>query len=168
LEGKGMRFAIEILERSHFRLADTLFRPDFMKGSVIEQQYNGVRITPGTRMQWGSPITLIIGSGLEDEFIPVPDLLGKTYGEAKLQLDTLGITLVPVPDATVSDTVNAFIYKQNPSRYNEEKQFNYIKPGMMMDIWLSREMILLSDSTDNSNKTKESENNKSKRAKRTD
>ncbi len=168
LEGKSMNFAIDLLRRNHLELVDTLFRPDFMKGSVIEQQYRGVRITAGTKLQWGSGITLIIGSGLENEDMPVPELLGLTFSEAKMQLDSVGITLIPVPDLSVRDTLSAFIYKQNPPRYNDEHQLNYIKPGMVMDLWLSREMIYLNDTTALPNKTSKDENNKSKGTQRKD
>lgn len=168
LEGKSMNFAIDLLRRNHLELVDTLFRPDFMKGSVIEQQYRGVRITAGTKLQWGSGITLIIGSGLENEDMPVPELLGLTFSEAKMQLDSVGITLIPVPDLSVRDTLSAFIYKQNPPRYNDEHQLNYIKPGMVMDLWLSREMIYLNDTTALPNKTRKDENNKSKGTQRKD
>jgi beta-lactam-binding protein with PASTA domain len=162
LEGKSMNFAIDILRRSHLQLQDTLFRPDFMKGSVIEQQFQGVRISAGTKLQWGSAVTLVIGGGLQDENIPVPELLGLTYGQAKSQLDSMGITLSPVPDLSVRDTLAAFVYRQNPMRLNDEKQLNYIRPGMVMDLWLSREMIYLTDTTTQSIKTNAGQNNKSK------
>ena len=37
LEGKSLAYALELLERSHLKLGDTTFRPDFMQGSVLEQ-----------------------------------------------------------------------------------------------------------------------------------
>ena len=63
LEGQNLSFALNILERNHLKLADTVFRPDFMAGSVLEQQYNGVRIKAKSKIQWGSSITLVVGSG---------------------------------------------------------------------------------------------------------
>ena len=74
LEGKSLRFALELLRRSHLTLGDTVFRPDFMKGSVIEQQFAGARILPGAKLKWGSKIDLVIGSGLDDANLLVPDL----------------------------------------------------------------------------------------------
>ena len=44
LEGQNLSFALKILERSHLKLGDTIYKPDFMMGSVLEQQYKGVRI----------------------------------------------------------------------------------------------------------------------------
>ena len=39
LEGLSLRYALDKLEKNHLKLQDTIYRPDFMKGSVLEQQY---------------------------------------------------------------------------------------------------------------------------------
>ncbi len=139
LEGLSLRFAYDMLQRNHLRLGDTIYRPDFMKGSVLEQQYNGARITAGTKVPWGARITLIIGGGLEVQQMPVPELVGLTFAEAKALLETKGITLASViPMTTVKDTASSFVYKQNPERFDIDKTTPlYIRPGQTMDIWLS-------------------------------
>jgi len=141
LEGKSLNFALDVLERNHLLLGDTIYRPDFMKGAVIEQRYRGIRIIPGTKLQWGSSITLVISGGLDQSNMVVPDLTGLTYRDAKAQLDSLGLLLNPVPDPGVRDTLGAFIYKQNPAHFDEDHKLKYIKAGMFMDIWLSPVMI---------------------------
>ena len=148
LEGKSLSYALEILERTHLKLGDTIFRPDFMKGSIIEQQYRGKKILPGDKIQWGSSIVLVVSGGLKEDNIRVPDLLGMTYGEAKATLDSLGVIVTLVPDPTVRDTLNAFIYKQNPSSMDDENRYVYIRQGMVMDIWLSPVKINFSDTTE--------------------
>ena len=138
LEGLSFRFAYDMLQRNHLRLGDTIYRPDFMKGSVLEQQYNGSRITAGTKIPWGARITLIIGGGLEVQQMLVPDLVGLTFAEAKALLETKGITLASViAMTTVKDTAAAFVYKQNPERFDIDKTPLYIRPGQTMDVWLS-------------------------------
>jgi beta-lactam-binding protein with PASTA domain len=138
LEGLSFRFAYDMLLRNHLRLGDTIHRPDFMKGSVLEQQYNGSRVTAGTKVPWGARINLIIGGGLEVQQIMVPDLLGLTFAEAKALLETKGVTLAAViPMTTVKDTASAFVYKQNPGRFDVDRQPIYIRPGQTMDLWLS-------------------------------
>ena len=148
LEGKSLSYALEILARTHLKLGDTIFRPDFMKGSVIEQQYKGKKILPGDKVQWGSRITLVVSGGLKEDNIRVPDLLGITYGQAKATLDSLGVIVTLVPDPSVRDTMNAYIYKQNPSHIDAENRYVYIRQGMVMDIWLSPVKITFSDSTE--------------------
>ncbi len=138
LEGLSFRFAYDLLRRNNLRLGDTIYRPDFMKGSVLEQQYNGSRVTAGSKVPWGSRITLIIGGGLEVQQMLVPELIGLTFAEAKAILETKGVTLAAViAMTTVRDTAAAFVYKQNPERFDIDKQPIYIRPGQTMDLWLS-------------------------------
>lgn len=139
LEGLSFRFAHDLLRRNHLRLGDTIYRPDFMKGSVLEQQYNGSRVTAGTKVPWGARITLIIGGGLEVQQMLVPGLVGLTFAEAKALLETKGITLASViPMTTVRDTAAAYVYKQNPEKFDIDGTTPlYIRPGQTMDIWLS-------------------------------
>lgn len=148
LEGKSFGLALDILQRNHLQLGDTTFKPDFMKGSVLEQLYNGNKIEAGSKVVWGSKISLVIAGGLQDEQIVVPDLIGKTFAEGKVLLESSGINIGAVigKDA-IKDTATAFIYKQNPGRYNEAKQPVFIHPGQLMDIYISQVMILPEDST---------------------
>jgi len=139
LEGLSFRFAYDLLRRNNLRLGDTIYRPDFMKGSVLEQQYNGSRVTAGTKVPWGARITLIIGGGLEVQQMLVPGLIGLTFAEAKAILETKGITLASIiAMTTVRDTAAAYVYKQNPDKYDIDGTTPlYIRPGQTMDIWLS-------------------------------
>lgn len=138
LEGLSFRYALAKLEKNHLKLQDTIYRPDFMKGSVLEQQYRSQRINAGTKVPWGSRITLVIGAGLQEQKVPVPDLIGLTFAEAKQLLEEKGISLaavVPMPE--VKDTPNAFVYKQNPETLDIDSLPAFIQPGQTMDIWLS-------------------------------
>ncbi|HUS00964.1 MAG TPA: PASTA domain-containing protein [Chitinophagaceae bacterium] len=139
LEGLSYRFAYDLIRKNHLVVGDTIYRPDFMKGSVLEQQYNGSRITAGTQVPWGARITLIIGGGLEVQQMLVPNLIGMTFADVKALLETKGITLAGViPQTTVRDTLSAFVYKQNPERFDVDGTTPlYIRPGQTMDVWLS-------------------------------
>ncbi len=141
LEGQNLASAIRILERNHLRLGDTTFRPDFMMGSVLEQQYNGTRIAEKAKIQWGSTIDLVIGGGLEDRQMIVPSLVGMTYCEAKAYLDENGISLgaTIAHGAAISDTCSAYVIKQRPERFDEENIPIYIRSGQLMDVWISQE-----------------------------
>jgi eukaryotic-like serine/threonine-protein kinase len=154
LEGKSLGFALDILQRNHLQLGDTAFKPDFMKGSVLEQLYNGKKITAGTKIIWGSEISLVIAGGLQEEQISVPDLVGKTFAEGKAELEGSGITIGAVigKDA-IKDTASAFIYRQNPERFDDERKPVYIHPGQLMDIYISQVMILPDDTTTSNKKT---------------
>lgn len=148
LQGKTLNYALEILKRSHLVLGDTIFKPDFMMGSVLEQSFKGSPIQSGARLPWGSRVDLVIGSGLSQERFLVPDLVGLTLAEAKVILEENGIMLAGiVADDGIKDTTAAFVYKQNPPRFTEEKQAVYINSGQVMDVWVSKEMRIVKDST---------------------
>lgn len=147
LEGKPLSFALNILERNHLQLGDTVYRPDFMKGFVLEQRYQDNKIAAGAKVQWGSRISLVISGGLDEINHLVPEFVGMTYSEAKPMLDSLGVLISLVPDANVTDTMSAFIYRQNPPHFDINNKLTYIRPGMVMDIWLSPVMINLKDTT---------------------
>ena len=137
LEGLSFRFALDKLSKNHLKLGDTTWRPDFMKGSVLEQHYKGTKIASGSKIMWGSSIDLIIGGGLETQRIPVPDLTGLTVADARALLKDKGILLAAIlTSGTVSDTANAFIYKQNPDVLDYDNSPAYIQPGQTMDIWI--------------------------------
>lgn len=140
LIGKTLGYATIILERNHLTLGDTTSRPDFMKGSVLEQTFNGRTVDAGTKIAWGSRISLVIAGGLSDEKFPVPDLVNMTLAEARPIIDSNHITIgAIIPDADVKDTSAAFIWKQDPPRYNATKELMYMKSGQIIDLFLSRE-----------------------------
>ena len=148
LKGKTINFAIDLLRRSHLVLGDTSFKPDFMRGSVLTQNFKGSEIEAGQKIPWGSSIDLVIGSGLGEERILVPSLLGLTLEQAKIVLEENGIVLgATVFDPGITDTLGAFVYDQNPPRYNEDKEAVFIQSGQLMDIRVSKEMKTTRDST---------------------
>lgn len=140
VEGYSLRNAEMVLKNAGLVLGDTTFRPDFAKNSVLEQLYNGVPIQPGAKIRQGSVISLIIGNGLGNRVVAVPNLLGLTFTEAKALLDAEGIMLASIiayPD--VRDTASAYVYRQNPGRFDEEGNLRTIRQGQVVDIWLSLE-----------------------------
>jgi len=147
LEGLSYRFAVDLLKKSNLKLGDTTMRPDFMKGSVLEQQYKGSKIESGTKIRWGSSVDLVIGGGLEAQPIPVPDLKGLTVAEATATLKEKGILLAAIlTSGSVTDTLNAFVYKQNPEVFDYSNAPIYIKPGQTMDIWIQVERPVIDTS----------------------
>jgi eukaryotic-like serine/threonine-protein kinase len=147
LIGYSFRNAEMILKNMGLRLGDTTFKPDFAKNSVLEQLYKGQSISTGTKIRMGSTISLVIGSGIGNADMAVPKLIGLTYDEAKILLETNGLIVGSViPDPLVKDTANAFIYKQSPLSRTEDGFQVRIRPGQMIDVWLSVEKPVV-DST---------------------
>ena len=117
-------------------MGDTVFKPDFARNSVLDQQYKGETIKPGASIQQGSSITLVLGSGIGGQEYGVPDLIGLTYLQARARLDSMGLSLGSVtPDPDVRDSSEAYIYKQNPPQFGDEGP-NHIHMGQSVGIWL--------------------------------
>lgn len=137
LVGYSLRNAQMVLKNMDLKLGDTTFRPDFAKNAILEQLYNGASITPGTQIRKGSTISLVLGDGVGKKEFSVPVITGMLYGDAKKILEENGIVIgaiVTSPD--VMDTAAAWIYKQNPERFDQDKRIQKIRSGQTIDVWL--------------------------------
>lgn len=140
LVGFSIRNAEMYLENLGLHRGDTTYRPDIAKNAILEQLYNKQPIKAGTKIYMGSIISFVLGSGVSDEDVAVPNLIGKTYAQAKSLLRSMNINYTPVIDMDVTDTANSYVTRQSPTKYTEfdgERRTNRIKPGQNIDIWLS-------------------------------
>lgn len=140
LTGFSFRNAEMNLANAGLRIADTVYKPDFAKNSVLDQLYKGEHIAPGTKIQMGSAVTLVLGTGVGETQFRVPNLVGWTYGAAKAKLEDNGLNVLVVQaDPSIKDTLNAFIYRQDPPQFDEEGKPLRIRTGQMISVWLSLE-----------------------------
>jgi beta-lactam-binding protein with PASTA domain len=133
------------LKQYGLKLGDTLYRIDFAKNSVLDQLYKGETIKPGTKIQMGATIDLVLGTGVTAFEFAVPDLVGLTFDEAKtlLQANGLGIGVVIAPG--VQDSASAFVYHQTPPRALDDGRVNRIRGGQTIDLWLQTEKPVPAD-----------------------
>jgi len=147
LVGQSFRSAQILLKQTGLKLGDTSFVVDFAKNSIKKQLYKGQEITFGTKIPMGAKIDLVISNGIADADMSVPDLIGMTYNDAKIYMEGNNLEFGPVvPDPGVKDTLNAFIYWQSPPRLTEDHRINRIHPGQLIDVRLSAEKPVRSDS----------------------
>ncbi len=147
--GYSFRNAEMVLKNLGMKIGDTTFKPDFAKNSVKEQWYNGVQIAPGTKIRRGSVISLVLGDGIGEREFAVPTITGMQFCDVKKLLEEYGVVIGSiVKDANVSDTCSAWITKQNPERYDEDKKLNHIRSGQTMDLWLQLDKPAKRDSLD--------------------
>ena len=140
LKGFSYKNAELTLRNLGLRIGDTTFRPDFAKNTVLEASYHGNPIAAGTKIKMGSTIDLVLGLGVSDESIPVPQLVGLTFGEAKALLDASGLILgAPVFKPDVTDKEASFVYEQRPAPKTEDGKHLSIRPGQMVDLFLQVE-----------------------------
>jgi len=101
---------------------------------VVNQLYKGKRIEPGSPIEKGQSITLYIGKGEESNTdVSVPSLVGLTFRQARGKLMDMNLEWMVIPDDGVKDTLNAFVYQQNPAPGSGRK----IIPGSTVDLFIT-------------------------------
>ena len=142
LIGFSFKSAALYLEGMGLKLGDTTYKPDFARNAVLEQLFNKQPIKPGTQIAIGSTISFVLGSGVTESIMNMPDVVGLTLNVAKSKLALMNLSVGSVVAmGDVSDTLNAFVVKQNPAIFSEaiagQKTINKIKPGNSVDLYIS-------------------------------
>lgn len=132
------RSALMTLQNQKLKLGDTLYKPDIATNAVLQQLYQNKPIKPGTKIPEGSHITLVLGNGLSDVANNVPDLVGLTYLQAKDLISASDLNLgVVLTRGEITDTAEAYIFKQNPTVKDQTGRRNAIRKGAYIDLWIS-------------------------------
>jgi beta-lactam-binding protein with PASTA domain len=142
LVGYSLRSAEVVLKNMGLQIGDTTFKPDFARYAVLEQS-----VPPGTKLPMGSRINLVLGDGLGRQDFAVPNFMGLTLSEAKTKLESYGLiqgTIIAI--GAVTDTAQAYIWRQNPGRYDETGKPLRIRAGQMVDFWIKADKPAASDS----------------------
>ena len=132
-----IRQAIALIASTGLEMGELRYRPDLSIDVVIEQHYNGKNITEGDSLQKGSVIDLVLGKGLSNQRTSVPDLIGMALEPARKKILISSLNLgTYIYDNTIingKDSLNAFVYKQNPE-YKEEAS---LQLGSAIYLWLT-------------------------------
>ena len=130
------------LQSLGLKMGDTSYTPDIAKNAVKEQLLKGKAVNPGTKIDMGSTIDFVLGSGVGTTEVTVPDLIGMTLAQARDYLSNLGLNISTInPEGTVTDKENAFVVKQSPDSFTSQpdgsRTENKIRAGQLIDIWIS-------------------------------
>lgn len=142
LRGFSYRSAQMFLESLGLKAGNISYTPDIARNAVKDQLLNGKTITPGSKVPMSTAIDLVLGNGLGDTQLAVPDLIGLNLSQARQYIsgDNINIGVVLLEGA-VPDTANAYIVKQSPEATallpNGEKVNNRIRAGQFIDVWIS-------------------------------
>lgn len=120
VEGISLRNAVSKLSNAGFIVGERIYRPYKYTNAILHVAYKGEKVAPGTQFPKGTVLDLVVGNGLGDTRIEVPNLLGNTLPEAEVIL--LGGYSLNIGNATYDgfvqskrDTVTAVIFKQDPA-----------------------------------------------------
>ncbi len=127
------RQAEAILLTFGLKVGSLIYKPDLAKNAVLGQHYRGNDINPGTEIPKGSVIDLVLGDGLGNSQVPVPNLVGLTKGEALFVLKGSSLNIGTLfYDHGIKDSTVAKVYKQTP----EASDSSSISQGEAVDLYL--------------------------------
>lgn len=127
------------LERGNIK-----YVPDLAQNAVLEQRFEGKEIKPGTYIAKGSKIDLLVGDGLGNTRLEVPDLSGMELEEAEFTVIGSGLKMGNVlfrdpalanrdpKNETQQASERLVIVRQNPT-YGKE-----VRIGEEVDVWLDK------------------------------
>ena len=115
LKDLTLRQAIATLQTYGLQIGRMEYVPDIGTNAVLKQMFKGREVRPGTMMEKGATIDLVLGLGLGGNHIQVPFLIGMSRSAALhlLAADSLYVGAEIYMDT--KDTVNARVYKQSPA-----------------------------------------------------
>jgi len=146
LRGFSIKSAQLYMQSIGLKMGDTTYVYDIARNAVKDQLYNGEPIAPGTKINMGASIDLVIGNGVSEIEMDVPNLTGRTVNDVRSMLSSYNITLgaITLLDA-VTDTAHAYVVNQRPTEYVQgpdgEMVKNKIRAGQIIDIWVSKDQL---------------------------
>lgn len=136
LKDASLRQATAMLEVVGLTVGTTTYRPDIAKNAILGYSFRGENGKRGMQVPYGSKIDLVVGNGLTGEEIEMPCFYGLTLKEAHNKLREFSLALgAEVFDKTVSDSIEARVYKQTPNFVNG----GTINKGSSIDLYYTEE-----------------------------
>lgn len=152
--GYSLRQAKAELIANGLRVGRLIYQEDMATNNVLAQQYLGEDIIPGTRINSGTAIDLVLGLNPEDSTTFVPNVVGYKYQMATelLQDNSLNIYSCDFDStvSTYSDTLEAYVYGQYPPASDSIT----VRTGSSVSLFLSKDITRIpvpddeADSTD--------------------
>lgn len=137
-----------VLQSYGLKVGEITKVPHFAENAVLKQQLKGRDIKQGQMVSKGTAIDLVVGDGVSNVEIELPNLVAMDATEAQAFLKTLNLEVGSIIYDEKSSEEPGKIVKQKPAFVSGQK----IKQGQAVDIWISGEnpgkVILQDDETD--------------------
>lgn len=121
-----------VLKSNELKRGRILYEPSPFQNLVKEMQYEGKAITPGTRIQKGAVIDLVVGDGTGPADFVVGSLIGDSFERAKFKLGGWDLHLgkVEIPEGIDTTDMEIFVFKQLPVPGDS------VRVGDPVDLWI--------------------------------
>ncbi len=127
----SVKSAQMVLESYGLELGNIQYKPDLAQNAVLEQLFNGDVIEPGDSIYQGSTVDLVVGDGLGNQMLEVPELLGMDFEDAEFTVIGSGLRLGTILNADPVDTLEVgAVVRQIPASGTS------IRIGQDIDLWV--------------------------------
>jgi beta-lactam-binding protein with PASTA domain len=106
--------------------------PALEENAVLEQWLGSKKIEPGTLLPKGSRIDLVVGDGLGNTAVDVPDLVGKSLDEAQLIIRGSDLNIGTIISEPTPGVAPGTVIRQNPATGGGK-----IRVGDIIDLWVA-------------------------------
>lgn len=137
LRNLSLRQAVVRLENAGLAINELIYIDHFARHAVVEQQYMGEIIEPGTELYKGSAVDLALGNGGDGVKTPMPFLIGMKPDQVKLSLQkaTLNLGNMYFID---EDSTHARVFRTEPATFPG----NLVDPGTKVDVWFRSDKLI--------------------------
>ncbi|NVJ87094.1 MAG: PASTA domain-containing protein [Algoriphagus sp.] len=121
----------EILANLGLERGEIIYVPDIGINVVLEQQYRGQTVTEGFEIPKGEKIDLVVGDGLGNQILSVPNFVGMDEIDAEFLILGSGLRMGEKVYFRNDTIPPGHVFRQAPPAETQ------VKTGEMIDLWIS-------------------------------
>ncbi|AEL27187.1 PASTA domain-containing protein [Cyclobacterium marinum] len=127
-----LKNAQEIISNFGLVRGDIVYVPDIGHNAVLKQKYRGREIKEGLEIPKGSKIDLVVGDGLGNQVLTMPNIIGMDDLEAEFLILGSGLTMGEINYVETDTVPKGTVIKQLPPSGLS------MRTGERVDVWVSK------------------------------
>ncbi|MEM9024445.1 MAG: PASTA domain-containing protein, partial [Bacteroidota bacterium] len=148
-KGVSLRQAMSMLETRGLLLDSIVTRPYDFEGTVLGLEYEGLPLDSGSTVEKGTAVSIVVGAGLGKSKVLLPNLVGRTFAQAKNELNAKGLNArlpyCPSCPSPYDPPDSAQVVLQEPE-YEEGESIN-LGSGVKLELALEFDPNIVSGDT---------------------
>lgn len=122
----------EILANMGLERGDIIYVPDIGINVVLEQRYRGVKVSEGFEIPKGARIDLMVGDGLGNQILSVPNLVGMEEIEAEFLILGSGLRVGSKKIMETDSVAPGKVFLQSPAAGMQ------VNTGELINLWVAK------------------------------
>jgi len=143
------RQAEATLTASGLRVERTEFVPAQFQNLVLDVLYRGESVQAGHRIPQGGSVVLVVGRGLGEEKIPIPDLVGMTLEQARRTIMNASFIIGASHNHNDESQQQQFVFRQDPA------VGSVVPIGTRINLWFTADREVLNEAQQRPQRTQE-------------